>query len=602
MEYIKKIYSRSDILIQRKILVFFWSLLVLLGGSVVYLLIQLITHTVYSNDFIYLLMTIGLLLIALTLLLTGRYYISSILILTAALFPITALVWMGVTLNELKLYSMAFLQSVGILFAVLIASKVWQIVLYGVGAQILCTAFLFFRLIPSAAGDRFPYITTYIVVLVVLTMETLLASFLFFLLNKTLLETKYMAEHDENTGLPNGNRMSLDLGLSIEEANENQVHFYRIENYTELLLNYGMESLIGIVAKTAETISLENGRDVYRLSSDLLALFHNDSRCAQTRCMEKTMALFQTPLIIDDWNVRVLLRGSILRNASIENNMSANLSRGQLALYQAGLERKHFVLYEREREHLWIERISIFHELFEAVAQGHFSVVYQPLFNEDRTVSAIESLSRWTNRKGEMVSPEVFIPMLEQTGLMNDFFMFMVSRVLNDIKKYRVLQGDFSIFINLSPELINFSFDFNRLIGLIDDAGIPPEKIGFEITESAMLHNDDDTEKVLTQLKGRGFELALDDFGTGFSNFTRILSLPFSKIKFDRSFLTGMGRDSKYADLLEVLIAYLNRCSYKTVIEGVETEEDFELLKKFGCHQFQGFLLGRPELPENLTL
>ncbi|MBB6479348.1 EAL domain-containing protein [Spirochaeta isovalerica] len=602
MAYIRNKYSDSDILIQRKIHVFFWSLLVLLGGSLLYLSYQLIARSHYAQDFLYLFLAIGLLVTALLLLVNGKFFFSSFLILTAALIPLTALVWMGVTLNELKLYNMAFLQSIGILFAVLIATRAWQIVLYGLGAQVLCGAFLLLRLLPAASGETFPYWSTFVVVLIVLTMETLLAYFVFFLLNRTLMETKYMAEHDENTGLPNGNRLRLDLAHSMKSGIENQVHFYRIENYKELLLNYGMQNLIETVESIAEIISIENGSEVYRLSTDLLGLFFSDTKCTASQCMEKTLKLFEAPLTVNDINVRVQLRGAKLRHSAIEKSMSANYSRGQLALYQAEKENKQFVLYEKNSENLWKDRLNLFHELFDAVSEGRFSIVYQPIFTRERTVAAVESLSRWTNNKGEAISPDVFIPMLEETGLMNDYFLMMVRKVLEDIKQFRSLQGDFPVFINLSPELINYHFDFNRLMELLETSRIPAEKVGFEITESAMLHNDDDTDSVMQLLKSRGFQLALDDFGTGYSNLTRILNLPFNKIKFDRSFLTGMIKDPKYAELLEVLISYLSNSSYKTVIEGVETEEDFSLLKGFGCHEFQGFLLARPVPPEELKL
>jgi EAL domain-containing protein (putative c-di-GMP-specific phosphodiesterase class I)/GGDEF domain-containing protein len=589
-------------MIKRKILVFFWSLIVLLSGSLFYFFNQILSGSQYRGDLIFIALLIAMLFIAMILLLAGYYRISSTIILMAILFPSTLIVWFGHTLTELKLYNLAFLLSSGIIYSILVAVRAWQIFAYGAGAAGITTAFLLFRLLPAAEEPLYPYWNSFTVVLILLTMETMVAFFAFYLLNKIIGEVQFLAEHDESTGLPNGNRLNIDLRRDWKDRTNGQIHYYRIENYSDLLLNFGLEETDKAVMHVANLLSEVNRRSVYRLSANLFSLFHIDQRCETEQCMANVMKRFRIPIKIEGAGLPVILRGAILKDKSLEQDMSSNVNRGLLALFQAESENRQFVVFEKEREKFWTDRLNLFHELSHALEKKQFFVVYQPLFDSSRKLASMEALSRWVNRNGQPVSPALFIPIIEQAGMMNEFFFLMVARVLEDLKSQSTMKGNFPVFINLSPELVNQNFDFPSLLEMIENSGIPASRLGFEITESAIINSSDEMEQIMEILRQKGHPLALDDFGTGYSNLTRILTLPFSKVKFDRSFLLGMKENSSYGDLLEVLISFLNSKSYGTVIEGIESMEDFNLLSELGCGEFQGFFLGKPVPPTELTL
>lgn len=591
------IYRDSDILIRKKVHAFFNTLMTLLIGSTVYFLYQIFSDTTYSQDLPLIALTILLLLGSLGFLFKRHYYISSILILAAILIPLSTIVWFGHTLNEQKLYNLAFLHSIGIIYSVLISEKRRQIFFYGLSSIIIVSLFLIFRLIPAAGGNLFPYYSTYTVVVIFEFMATVIGFLIFRVLNDSLNEVKHIAEYDEQTSLPNENRLMSDVKSSSLSRDHFILVFYKLENFTELLLNTGADITQKLIVRCAELIGRNNHTAVYRTSDDILCSPVYLSEEETEERISKILDLFRSPIIVEGMHIHIHMRGTLIKSFSRNFNFQQSVNRGLLALYQAKREKKPFIPFETEREKIWKDRLSLMNELSAAISSRQFRIAYQPIFDRNKNIVATEALCRWKNQEGLNVSPGVFIPMLEQSGLMNEFFLMMVENVVNDMKRYDSLAGDYPIYINLSPELINHNFDFSSIVRLIDDNDIPHSRIGFEITESTMLDDESSTETVVEYLRSKNFPLALDDFGTGYSNMTRILHLPFSKIKFDRTFLTSMDGDASNGELLELLMAYFNEQGFITVIEGVENEGEFNLLKEFGCKEFQGFLLGRPEMP-----
>lgn len=596
-KFVSDLYRDSDILIRKKVQAFFISLLTFLVGTTVYFLYQIFSGTAYSQDLPLIALTILVLLSSFGFLVKGHYYVSSILIFTGILIPTTTIVWFGHTLNELKLYNMAFLHSIGIIYSVLISENKRQIFYFGAASVVALSLFLLFRLIPSADGDLFPYYSTFLVVVIFELMETIVGFLIFRVLNDSLNEVKHMAEFDVQTSLPNANRLAIDVKRGSSSREQRYLVFYKLENYTELLLNTGTDITLKLIVKCAEMIAEFNRSTVYRTSVDILCSPVSLGEGEAEERIKKILTSFRTPLIVDEMHIHIHLRVTMMKSNTGDFDVQQSINNGLLALYQARSEKKSFMPFEKEREKIWKDRLSLLNELSLAISKSYFTIVYQPIFDLSKNIVAAEALSRWNNRAGRDISPETFIPMLEQSGLMNEFFLMMVAVVLRDMKSCQSLKGDFPVYINLSPELINHNFDFSQLVSLIDKARIPHHRIGFEITESSMLEDESTTETVLEFLRSEEFPLALDDFGTGYSNMTRILHLPFRKIKFDRTFLTSMEGDKSNGDLLELLISYFNDLGFVTLIEGIESEGEFNLLKEFGCREFQGFLLGRPELP-----
>ena len=182
---------------------------------------------------------------------------------------------------------------------------------------------------------------------------------------------------------------------------------------------------------------------------------------------------------------------------------------------------------------------------------------------------------------------------------MADFFFRMFLKNLDDIIAWPSFFQGQRVFINLSPEIINDGFDFERMIRLMDDRKVSRERIGFEVTETTILKDRKESIHLIEKLRDNGFTIALDDFGTGYSNITQILELPIQKIKFDKSFIHGILSEPQKRDLCAVLMGHFHKYDYITIAEGVEKEEQLALLKSLGCRQYQGYLLARPVRPEN---
>ncbi len=368
----------------------------------------------------------------------------------------------------------------------------------------------------------------------------------------------------------------------------------------ELLLNLGIRDFKYAVKMVADIIESVHRAPVYRVSTEVLCTASDRILDEILANIDQVLADLRFPVTVNNFKIRILIRSSLTNADSDSDAQQDDLYKGMMALYQAGLQKKSFVRFEKSNEKMWKERLTILQELASAIAKRNYTIVYQPIYNRSREIVCMEALSRWHDKDGNAVSPGVFIPMLEEAGLMNDFTYIMISLVLDDIRDHDFLRNNGPIFVNISPELINTDFDFAWIVELIDEYRIPHELLGFEITESSVVEDSGSTEKVIQYLRDEGFKIALDDFGTGYSNLTQILVQPFHKIKFDKTFIDSMKDNQKNRQLLEILIRYFNQHNYITLIEGVETQEQFDLLCSYDCREFQGYYLSKPKLSGDL--
>ena len=598
---LRKRYQSSTILIRRKVNDYLLSLLFIFSGTSIYFFYVLFSKSSYKNDLKFILVILVFLLIAIFLLCLGHFKWSSNLILLIGLFSTSAIVYFGYTLNELKMYNMAFLHSIVLIFSVLVAQTKKQIILVGLSSSLLVSLFLYFKLLPQAGDNRVAYISTFIIVTLYIFMETMIGIQILRVINTSLNDILYNSEHDETTNLPNEKSLIRKISGGLKGNGKHYLLFYRVENYMELLLNLGTEDITKTMIKVHKKIKSLHESEVYRTSSDILITISHKSESELLNIVQAVQANFRNTVSIDGMKIMLFIRCSMIECDNKRLDIQENINRGLLALYQAKSEKKNFVQFNHSSEIKLKSKLKVLHELANAINARNYKIVYQPIVNKNREIVAIEALSRWTNSSGTAVSPDIFIPMLEQSGLMSEFFIIMVSLVLKDMKEYPFLIEHGPLFINLSPELINHSFDFNTLIELIDLNDIDHSRLGFEITETSFSDDRQKTKELIDFLKKERFQIALDDFGTGYSDLSKILDQSFDKIKFDKTFIDNILSDDKKQDLLLLLTSFFQTHNYAIVVEGVEDQDQFDMLCEIGCHQFQGYLFYKPMSPEKLS-
>ena len=232
-----------------------------------------------------------------------------------------------------------------------------------------------------------------------------------------------------------------------------------------------------------------------------------------------------------------------------------------------------------------------------SIRQRRFKVWYQPVFNlKTNRFSSAEALLRLRDYDGEPVSPSEFIPLAEETGLIDDLSWIVLEEVCTLLGQMRDKID--SISINLSMQ----QFEDRRLCARIHEclnrSGLNPDQLKIEVTERVLLQDMDYMKMMMEEMTGEGFGFYLDDFGTGYSNISCALSLPFEYIKLDRSLLVRLPGDSKVQVFVRSMVETFHAMGQKIVAEGVEEEEQIELLRQFGVDCVQGYYYGKP-MPED---
>ncbi len=233
-----------------------------------------------------------------------------------------------------------------------------------------------------------------------------------------------------------------------------------------------------------------------------------------------------------------------------------------------------------------------------AVAEGAISVVYQPLMDASGTcMLGVEALARWTDPTFGAVSPEIFIPLAEETGLIQTIGQLVLRRAVEDGKAWPQI----SVAVNVSASQIHHGDVVGVVRGVLEDSGFPAERLEIEITESVLLADEKRANEQMRGLQALGVRVALDDFGTGYSGLQYLRRFGFDKLKIDRSFIDGAGAPQDSSVILASIIKLGQDLDLTITAEGVETREQQRWLQAAGCHQLQGFLFSRPLPPDQIT-
>jgi EAL domain-containing protein (putative c-di-GMP-specific phosphodiesterase class I)/signal transduction histidine kinase/CheY-like chemotaxis protein len=236
-------------------------------------------------------------------------------------------------------------------------------------------------------------------------------------------------------------------------------------------------------------------------------------------------------------------------------------------------------------------------DLADAITNDQLTLVYQPQFDrEGETITGIETLVRWTHPTRGFVSPAFFIPIAERYGLIGRVTQWVLNRAMRETADL----GDFTISFNASAvEFADPSF-VDELAVTIARCGFDPKRLEIEVTETAVLAEEDEVRRNMARLHELGLKIALDDFGVGYSSLSHLRLFPFDKLKIDRAFVTGCAENVQSATLVHAVVSIGRALGMKVVAEGVETEAQRKFLKVAGVHAMQGYLFAKPEPVEAL--
>jgi EAL domain-containing protein (putative c-di-GMP-specific phosphodiesterase class I) len=311
---------------------------------------------------------------------------------------------------------------------------------------------------------------------------------------------------------------------------------------------------------------------------------------------QKVMDMLVRPVLID-WR-EVSVSGSIGIASFPEDGgeVADIVKNADAAMYQAKERgRNNFQFYSEDLNQLSQERLEREKRVRGAIERDEFFLQYQAEHDlATGRVVAVEALVRWRDPAAGVVNPAEFLPLAEETGTVRAIGRWVLDRALADLRAWRDLGHDPMLAVNLSgrqmrePELVNDVFQ------ALQAHRIEPNRLRLEITEAALIEDGESAEAALRRLKALGVEIALDDFGTGYSSLGLLRGLPIQAVKIDRSLVSACPTKRECAAIVQAAAAMTRALDLRLIAEGVETEEQREVMRSLGCTSAQGYLFGRP--------
>src|SRR5262249_9667064 len=269
------------------------------------------------------------------------------------------------------------------------------------------------------------------------------------------------------------------------------------------------------------------------------------------------------------------------------------LKNADIALYRSKADgRGTFRFFEPQMHDRVKARRTLELDLRNAIVNGEFELYYQPLFNlEQQQISACETLLRWHHPARGMVSPGEFIPVAEETGLINQIGEWVLRQACIEAVSW---PNEIAVAVNLSPVQFKNQNLAQLVVSALAHSGLSARRLELEITEAVLLQNNDATIATLHRLRELGVRIAMDDFGTGYSSLSYLRSFPFDKIKIDRSFINEIAHKDESGAIVQAVTSLATRLNMATTAEGVETQAQLQVIQSLGCTEMQGYLHSRP--------
>lgn len=412
----------------------------------------------------------------------------------------------------------------------------------------------------------------------------------------------FMAHHDLLTGLANRAFFAEKIEDAIARVKRYAEPFAvlvldldRFKNVNDTLGHPAGDRLLQEVAQRLKS-ALRETDVLTRLGGDEFAIIQSDEknpREGAARLAARVVELISLPYNING-NVVSVGASVGISLAPVDANESTDLLKmADLALYQAkGEGRGCFRFFSREMLVETENRRKLEVDLRRAITDGEFELVYQAIINvETRSPDGFEALIRWNHPERGLIMPGDFIPIAEETGLISQIGEWVLNQACQDAVRWPAWT---KLAVNLSPVQLSQSDLVNVVFRALAKSGFAAQRLELEITETALLKGGADYVTIIRELKALGVAIALDDFGTGYSSLSYATMFPIDKIKIDRSFILNLTKRSECAAIVVAVLALGRAIGAETVAEGVETEEQFAILKASGANLVQGYLFGRP--------
>jgi len=415
----------------------------------------------------------------------------------------------------------------------------------------------------------------------------------------------HMANYDSLTGLANRRFFHDRLEQSLQDARRSgemvALMFLDLDGFKLINDNMGHRGGDAVLRTVADRIR-ENVRDsdtVARMGGDEFTVvvphLHNSQHVVGLA--QKILARVAEPVALEQREVFTSSSIGIAVFPQDASDVEGLLHSADTALYRAKERGKNgYQFFSRDMNKAAVERLRLQMKLRQGVEASEFFLSYQPMVSASTSgVVGLEALARWRSRIDDVVSPEVFIPLAEETGLIHDLGAFLLRLACEQGKSWHGLcEPELRIAINISAHQLRRSDFLNRVEQVVAQSGFPFASLEFELTEGTLQEDFPEVRRKLERLKSLGATIALDDFGTRSSSLSLLRRFPIDRLKIDRSFIKDIPQDPHSVEIAEAIIGMGRSLSLAVVAEGVQTESQAILLRSHGCDFFQGNYFSKP--------
>jgi len=322
------------------------------------------------------------------------------------------------------------------------------------------------------------------------------------------------------------------------------------------------------------------------------------TRTAQSAA-ERIIETLSDPMLFGDLSVNIGASVGIARYPRDARSDDELIRKADSALYRAKKSGQGGVcLYDPQLDEAQAERAALEVELREGIQMGQLVPYYQPIVNlTKRNVVSLELLCRWKHPERGLLTPDKFISLAENTGLIGPLTISLLHQACQDMLSF---PAHWRLSFNVAPQQIQDESLVPQLLAVLKKNLVPPHRLDVELTETALVNDTARARQVILALKRAGMTVTLDDFGTGYSSLSYLAEMTFDKIKIDRSFVRTLRDRPESIKIVDAILGLSRSLGVDTVAEGVETEEEALLLQKLGCKNGQGYLFGRPVRAQDL--
>lgn len=416
-----------------------------------------------------------------------------------------------------------------------------------------------------------------------------------------------LAQTDRLSGLLNRAGLNQLLEEQVRRGRETQedvvLLYLDLDGFKEVNDAYGHATGDRLIRAVSAGLCVLVGEEagLARIGGDEfgIVLTGSDAQARASALADAILAFFDEPILLGERTVVVgcsigvcvsergtVDGGELTRRADMAMYSSKDGGRGRSTVYDPRMD--------EERE----TRNQIEIDLRAAIARDELEVVYQPVVDAKTfSLVSVEALARW-NRKGHgPVSPDIFIPIAESSGLIDQLGLCVLRRALHQLSAW----PDLKLSVNVSPGQFRDPAFVDHVAAVFDEADVEPGRVVLEMTETYFIQSPDRARLAMERLRALGLRIALDDFGAGFSSVGYLRQFGFDRMKIDRSLVQSLDRGHRAVEMLQATVALARSLGIPVTAEGVETEQQAVILRLAGCDQLQGYLFGRPQSPEQIA-